>query len=152
MTKQTPPAAPAEAPEAAATYMVAQLKEQALPILAAIDAGTLDTLGGAQQLIQTFGGFTDVLPESAQKLLRETARQLVIYMGGNLPPAVSPTREQVAAATPLVDAERIELESLRQIVATLNSSQSLETPAKYVGKPILEPGEPGYDPAKDTRV
>ena len=134
-------------------YLLGQAKEQIAPIISQIESGQLDALGGAQQLVQTYGGFVDLLPDHAQQLVKETARQLAIYMGADVP-VLQPTREQVRAATPLADNERLELETLRQIVATLNPEGSIPQNLPYAGKQhqLAKPGEPGYDPAKDPNL
>lgn len=135
-----------------AQKLLAPLFEQAGPIIAEVEAGRLKPEEGALQLVQTFGGFVDLLPDHAQQILAFVGRDVYQLVKGEelKAPAISP--QALAAAQPLSDAERNRLVALEQIVATLNPRAAMEESTPVAPRRLVEPGEPGYDPAKDPRV
>lgn len=137
---------------AEAQKLLAPLFEQAGPIIAEVEAGRLTAEAGALQLIQTFGGFIDVLPDHAQQILAHVGKGVYELVVGEVVPTPAASPEAIRAAQPLSDDERNRLVALEQIVATLNPRSAMEESTPVAARRHIEPGEPGYDPAKDPRV
>lgn len=150
MGNTTPAAASKLPPEA--QKLLAPLFEQAGPIITEVEAGRLTAEAGALQLVQTFGGFVDMLPDHAQQILAYVGKNVYELVKGEelARPQIAP--EAIRAAQPLSNEERNRLEALEQIVATLNPRSAMEESTPVAVRRLVEPGEPGYDPAKDPRV